>query len=104
MDVFACLATAMDWVESVPGPTWAAWFQAIGTLAGIFVAWKVGQDQWRKHLKKEGSLDKDSVKAVYVLISRASTLVRLAEESRQGVLPATPSYSSIRSLEIIASK
>jgi len=104
MDVSSNIADLTEWMLSVPGPTWAAWFQAVGTLGGIFVAWKIGQEQWRQHLEKESLAERDSVKAVYVLISRSARLIRLAGEALEGPLPATPSYSSIRSIELIAAK
>src|SRR5690606_39397023 len=83
MDVSSNIADLTEWMLSVPGPTWAAWFQAVGTLGGIFVAWKIGQEQWRQHLEKESLAERDSVKAVYVLISRSARLIRLAGEDRK---------------------
>jgi hypothetical protein len=69
------LADGWRWLVEVSGPTWAAWVQAIGSIAAIVAAIWISREQARRDDRRRAAADAAIIAAVSDLFLRAEFLV-----------------------------
>jgi hypothetical protein len=76
------------WIKSTEGSTWAAWVQALGSVAAIVYAVRIATDQKRRDEKRRADTLQDQWRAAIEVADRAAMAAKIASECCTGGMSA----------------